>query len=140
MKRTGIALLSARIMCTALTSRAAAPISVMILDGESGGAYHDWQRVTPVLKKVLDETGLFATTVVTTPPATGDFGSFMPDFAKYQVVVLNYDAPDGRWPAALKGTSCWGGFAEGGQAPSFRGDEDPEDLGAIGRNVRSDRP
>jgi type 1 glutamine amidotransferase len=102
MKRTAIALLSALIVCAALTSRAAAPIAVMILDGESGGTYHDWQRVTPVLKKILDETGLFATTVVTTPPANGDFSSFMPDFTKYQVVVLNYDAPDDRWPASLK--------------------------------------
>lgn len=82
--------------------RAATPISVMLLDGESGGPYHDWQRVTPVLKKMLDETGLFATTVVTTPPATGDFSGFAPDFSKYQVVVMNYDAPDERWPAALK--------------------------------------
>ena len=81
---------------------AATPITVMILDGESGGPYHDWQHVTPVLKKVLDETGLFATTVVTTPPAAGDFSSFAPDFSKYQVVVMNYDAPDERWPAALK--------------------------------------
>jgi uncharacterized protein len=102
MRRTSIAILSAVIVFLALTVRAAAPIAVMILDGESGGTYHDWQRVTPVLKKMLDETGLFATTVVTTPPANGDFSSFMPDFAKYQVVVLNYDAPDERWPAALK--------------------------------------
>ena len=102
MKRTVLAILSAVIVFLALTLRAAAPISVMILDGESGGTYHDWQRVTPVLTKMLDETGLFATTVVTTPPATGDFSSFMPDFTKYQVVVMNYDAPDERWPAALK--------------------------------------
>jgi len=102
MKRTAIALLSALVVFATMASRAAAPISVMILDGESGGTYHDWQRVTPVLKKVLDETSLFATTVVTTPPANGDFSSFMPDFTKYQAVVLNYDAPDDRWPAALK--------------------------------------
>ena len=44
----------------------------MLLDGESGGPYHDWQHVTPVLKKILDETGLFETTVVTAPPANGD--------------------------------------------------------------------
>ena len=87
---------------TVLSMRAAAPISVMILDGESGGTYHDWQRVTPVLKKMLDETGLFATTVVTAPPANGDFSSFKPDFAKYQVVVMNYDAPDQRWPLEVK--------------------------------------
>ena len=102
MKRTMIAITAAAVVATVLSSRAAAPIPVMILDGESGGPYHDWQRVTPVLKKTLDETGLFATTVVTTPPANGDFSGFMPDFAKYRVVVMNYDAPDDRWPAALK--------------------------------------
>src|SRR6188474_2078874 len=79
-----------------------ATIPVMLLDGESGGRYHDWQRVTPVLKKMLDETGLFATTVVTAPPANGDLTGFMPEFAKYQVVVMNYDAPDERWPAPVK--------------------------------------
>jgi type 1 glutamine amidotransferase len=84
------------------TTRAASPIAVMLLDGESGGTYHDWQHVTPVLKQMLDETGLFATTVVTTPPAGADFSGFAPDFSKFQVVVMNYDAPDERWPAPLK--------------------------------------
>jgi uncharacterized protein len=101
MKRTVIAIAVAASLA-ALTTRAAAPISVMILDGESGGTYHDWQRVTPVLKKMLDETNLFATTVVTAPPANGDFSSFRPDFSMYQVVVMNYDAPDQRWPAEVK--------------------------------------
>jgi type 1 glutamine amidotransferase len=83
-------------------ARSAPSIAVMLLDGESGGSYHKWQRVTPVLKKMLDETGLFAVTVVTAPPATGDFATFAPAFAKYQVVVLNYDAPSDRWPPPLK--------------------------------------
>lgn len=100
MTRTTIAI--AALFAFALGSRAAAPISVMILDGESGGPYHDWQRVTPVLKKMLDETGLFTTTVVTAPPANGDFSGFKPPFAKYQVVVMNYDAPDQRWSSELK--------------------------------------
>jgi uncharacterized protein len=86
----------------ALLARAAAPIRVMILDGESAGPYHQWQIVTPVLKKELDETNLFQVEVVTAPPAGGDFSSFHPDFEKYQVVVFNYDAPDERWPAELK--------------------------------------
>lgn len=101
MTRTTIAIV-AGVFAFALASRAAAPISVMILDGESAGTYHDWQRVTPVLRKILDETGLFATTVVSAPPAKGDFSAFMPDFAKHQAVVLNYDAPDERWSPALK--------------------------------------
>ena len=81
---------------------APAPTRVMILDGESGGPYHKWQLVTSVLKKQLDETGLFQVEVVTAPPAGANFSSFKPDFTKYQVVVLNYDAPDDRWPAELK--------------------------------------
>ncbi len=84
-----------------LVSRAATPIPIMILDGESGGPYHDWRQVTPVLKKVLDETGLFTTTVVTALP-TGGVSTFAPGWTKFQAVVMNYDAPDERWPAALK--------------------------------------
>ena len=99
MKRS---LIAAIMVFAALTPRAQTRITVMILDGESGGTYHDWRRVTPALQKMLDETGLFSTTVVTAPPAGGDFTSFKPDFAKYQVVVMNYDAPDERWPDALK--------------------------------------
>src|SRR5262249_49107285 len=89
-------------LAIALVAHAAAPIPVMLLDGESGGRYHDWEHVTPVLKKMRGETGLFAVTVVTTPPAGSDFSAFAPAFTKYRVVVLNYDAPDDRWPAALK--------------------------------------
>jgi type 1 glutamine amidotransferase len=80
--------------------QAADPIRVMILDGQSGGPYHDWRRVTAALNKQLDETGLFHVEVITSPEWGGDFRGFRPDFAKYQAVVLNYDAPD--WPSALK--------------------------------------
>lgn len=75
-------------------------IRVMLLDGESGGPYHAWQLTTPVLKKELEDTGLFQVTVVTAPPSGGDFSAFKPEFSSYQVIVSNYDAPD--WPAALK--------------------------------------
>jgi type 1 glutamine amidotransferase len=102
MKHVFVAIAVAALMCAVPVSRAATPIPVMILDGESGGPYHDWQHVTPVLKKILDETGLFAVTVVTAPPAGADFSTFAPEFTKYQVLVMNYDAPDERWPAALK--------------------------------------
>ena len=86
----------------ALPAQAAAPLRLMLLDGESGGPYHKWQLVTPVLKKQLEETGLFQVDVVTAPPANGDFSAFKPEFSKYQVIVMNYDAPDERWSAELK--------------------------------------
>ncbi len=81
---------------------AANPIRVMLLDGESGGPYHKWALISPLLKKQLEETGLFQVDIVTAPPAGGDYNSFQPDFRKYAVVVWNYDAPDERWPATLK--------------------------------------
>ena len=83
-------------------AHAAGPIQVMLLDGESGGPYHAWQLTTPVLKKELEETGLFHVDVVTAPPQGGDFSSFNPEFSKYQVIVMNYDAPDARWPDSIK--------------------------------------
>jgi type 1 glutamine amidotransferase len=73
---------------------AADPIRVMLLDGESGGTYHKWELTTPVLKKQLEETGLFKVDVVTFPAT--------PEFARYAVVVWNYDAPDARWSGELK--------------------------------------
>jgi type 1 glutamine amidotransferase len=102
MRRKTLTVLCAASLLVAFESSSAPSIAVMLLDGESGGSYHKWQLVTPVLKKMLDETGLFAVTVVTTPPASGDFSAFAPEFGKYRVVVMNYDAPDQRWPAALK--------------------------------------
>ena len=72
----------------------------MILDGESGGPYHDWQHTTPVLKKELEDAGLFKVDVVTAPQSGGDFSTFHPDFSRYQAVVLNYDGQD--WPAECK--------------------------------------
>ena len=83
-------------------SHAAGPIRVMLLDGESGGPYHKWKLVTPVLQKQLEETGLFQRGCRDCASAGGDFGSFRPDFAKYGVVVWNYDAPDDRWSEELK--------------------------------------
>jgi len=77
----------------------AAPIRVMLLDGQSGGTYHDWRATTPVLKKQLEETGLFQVDVVTAPLSGGDFSNFHPEFQKYQVIVSNLDSPT--WPADL---------------------------------------
>ncbi len=81
---------------------AAPPVRVAILDGQSGGPYHAWQQTTPVLKKMLEDTGLFQVDVITSPPASGDFSKFKPDFAPYRAIVLNYDGPDGQWTEETK--------------------------------------
>ena len=104
MKKTYWGFLLGALCLTSLRAIAAPPIRVMILDGESAASYHKWQVATPILKKELDETGLFSVDVVTAPPAGGDFSSFKPEWSKYQVIVFNYDAPDDRWSADLKDT------------------------------------
>ncbi|MBS1800562.1 MAG: ThuA domain-containing protein [Acidobacteria bacterium] len=90
------------LLMAAAPAMAAERIHVMILDGESAASYHNWKAVTPILKKELDETGLFDVEVVTAPVAGADFSSFKPEWKKYRVVVFNYDAPADRWPAELK--------------------------------------
>lgn len=109
MKRPGWWIFGAAVMllAAARTSSPAAPevmppVRVMLLDGESAGPYHDWQLTTPVLRRMLEETGRFKVDVVTAPPAGGDFTRFDPQWNDYQAVVFNYDAPDERWPARLK--------------------------------------
>jgi hypothetical protein len=104
MKRFVIAIHLATIWSTALC---AAPIPakadlipVLLVDGQSGGPYHDWQLTTAVLKKELEDAGIFSVTVATSPKFGEDFSSFKPEFSKYPVIVLNYDAPD--WPADLR--------------------------------------
>ncbi len=117
MKRLLSSIILGAAILGALTSAAQTRIRVMLLDGQNN---HDWRATTPVLKKVLDEAGLFETTVVTAPPLESpDFATFKPDFARFQVVVMNYnngitaEAPD--WPAPLKSAfeqfvSSGGGF------------------------------
>jgi len=96
------AIVAACVVTITSAPHAAPAIRVMLLDGESAGAYHNWQLTTQVLKKELDEPGLFSVDIVTAPPAGASFDRFRPEFGKYQAIVLNYDAPDERWPADVK--------------------------------------
>ena len=95
--------LRSRRACTCLSSRAAAsPIPVMILDGESAGPYHDWQRVTPVLAEDSRRDGTVRHDGRDGAASRQRLLDVHPSWTKYQAVVMNYDAPDERWPAAVK--------------------------------------
>jgi hypothetical protein len=100
MKRLAFTTLWSTVLFVATSYAATGPIQVLLLDGQSGGPYHNWQLTTPVLKKELEDTGRFRVTVATSPKYGGDFSSFKPEFTRYQAVVFNYDAPD--WPADLR--------------------------------------
>jgi hypothetical protein len=75
---------------------AAPPIQALIVDGQNN---HAWKETTPVLKKILEEAG-FRVDVATSPAKGEDMSGFKPDFARYQVVVSNYNGAP--WPAETK--------------------------------------
>jgi len=91
--------LSALVVWIALSvvAFAAPPHKALIVDGQNG---HNWKATTPVLKKVLEETGLFTVDVATSPPRGQDMSGFKPEFAKYDVVVSNYQGA--AWPEETK--------------------------------------
>ncbi len=60
----------------------------LIITGQNN---HDWQASSPLLKKILDETGLFSTEIMVTPEKGGDMAGFRPDFSGYKLVVLDYN-------------------------------------------------
>jgi uncharacterized protein len=100
MKKIAFTLLWNTILFVAMTYAETGPIHVLLIDGQSGGPYHNWQLTTPVLKKELEDTGLFQVTVATSPRYGEQFSNFKPEFSKYQAIVFNYDAPD--WPSDLR--------------------------------------
>jgi type 1 glutamine amidotransferase len=72
-------------------------MKALIVDGQNN---HNWQETTPILKRLLEETGLFTVDVATSPPKNADMSGFQPDFAAYDVVVSNYTGDE--WPEATK--------------------------------------
>ena len=66
-------------------------LKVLIVDGQNN---HAWQRTTPILKAALESAGLFSVDVATSPPSGQSLAGFKPDFAKYRVIVSNYNGED----------------------------------------------
>jgi len=77
----------------------AKPIKVMLLTGQTD-KYHNWQVTSSQLKAILDHQEIFQTDVVLFPAAGEALDQFMPDFAKYKVVVLDLNIPE--WPEKVK--------------------------------------
>jgi uncharacterized protein len=66
-------------------------LKALIVDGQNN---HNWKATTPVLKKALEDSGLFTVDVATSPPK--DTAGFKPKFSAYDVVVSNYNGAP--WP------------------------------------------
>lgn len=72
------------------------PIRLLMIDGQNN---HDWKTTTPFMKKILEATGRFDVSVLTSPPkgsAKEAWENFKPRFSDFDVVLLNYFGQD--WP------------------------------------------
>lgn len=79
---------------------AADKLKLLIIDGQNN---HNWKATTPILKDFLTGTSKFDVEVATTPPnksPAGDWEKFNPDFAKFNVVLSNYNGE--LWPEGVR--------------------------------------
>lgn len=94
MKRFAILPFVAMILIGALTQSASAEkIRVMLLDGQNN---HNWKETSPIMKQILENSGLFTVDVVTSPARKQDMADFRPKFSDYDVILSNYNGAN--WP------------------------------------------
>ena len=78
----------------------AAKLKVLIIDGQNN---HNWKSTTPVLKHALNSSGVYVTTVSTSPPKgsePGAWAKWQPKFSDYDAVLSNYNGQ--MWPEAVR--------------------------------------
>ncbi len=50
----------------------------------------DWMTSTPILKNILEESGIFTCSIAISPEPPIDMSKFNPAFEKYDLVIINY--------------------------------------------------
>ena len=60
----------------------------LIVTGQNN---HNWKSSSPILQKLLEQTGLFTAEIAKSPEKGGDMNSFNPNFSKYSVIVIDYN-------------------------------------------------
>src|SRR5690242_8457917 len=106
MKKIMWVVLCATVLAVTPKAFSAPAIRALIIDGQNN---HAWKQTTPVLKQILEDTGMFQVDVLTSPPAGADFSNFKPEFSKYQVVISNYNdctpevVPEGKFSVGCPG-------------------------------------
>ncbi len=68
-------------------------IKVLIVTGQSN---HNWEVSHLAIKQILENSGLFTVDVAISPKTGKIMSNFNPDFASYQLVILDYNGD--RWP------------------------------------------
>lgn len=72
---------------------AAKPIKTLVVTGQNN---HNWKVSHLAIKEILENSGLFTVDFAITPSQGGDMSGFLPDFSKYQLVVMDYNGDN--WP------------------------------------------
>jgi type 1 glutamine amidotransferase len=89
MKKISIILsLAAVLLLVSVSCNKQSGYKTLILTGQNTG---NWEESSPVLKQILEQSGLFSCDIVTSPVKGGDMSSFNPKFSKYKLVVLDYN-------------------------------------------------
>jgi len=84
----------------ATSATAAEKLRALIVDGRNN---HDWVTTTAILKADLEQSGRFSVDVVSAPEAGAPdtaWEGFTPEFALFDVVVLNYNGET--WPKSIR--------------------------------------
>ncbi|MEQ6120697.1 ThuA domain-containing protein [Reichenbachiella sp. MALMAid0571] len=69
----------------------------LIITGQNN---HYWQGSSVVIEGILNNSGMFNATTVTTPAKGEDMSGFRPDFSKYDLICLDYNGDS--WPEETK--------------------------------------
>jgi len=87
------------LILSSLSVMAADKIKVLIVDGQNN---HNWRECTPIMKWILEDSGLFAVDVSTTPGKAGgdEWKNWHPKFSDYAVVLSDYNGSP--WPEEIK--------------------------------------
>jgi len=110
MARTSWLLAGLLVFVLGTVATAQAELKALIVEGQNN--HKVWPTTTKMMKKYLEQTGLFKVDVATTKPKGTD-ADFKPDFSDYDVVVSNYNGAS--WPeetqdAFVKYVKSGGGF------------------------------
>lgn len=74
--------------CVMPSAAASEPVKALIVTGQNN---HNWPVSHVVIKQILENSGLFAVDCAVSPAKGEDMSGFRPDFAAYDVVVLDYN-------------------------------------------------
>src|SRR5262245_57228450 len=86
------------------------PIHTLLVTGQSS-QYHDWRVSSASIRRHLAAPGLFDVTTVRSPGPGEEMSCFVPAFAEFDLVVIDYEGDE--WPAEAK-DALVGRIAAGG--------------------------